>query len=150
MDIKNKNILAIGFGLMLVTLSNIIGHFAAPFSILVTPILLTIIIAGLNFNLYKSNFLLTISYNYGLLLLNDLFIRFYAGGIHDQEGKGWIFLFFVIAFILAFITMTIYSFTTAVNRNKTTKTTNVLTNIFTLLIFTTLTGLIYYYVNADI
>ena len=135
---------------MLVTLSNIIGHFAAPFSILVTPILLTIIIAGLNFNLYKSNFLLTISYNYGLLLLNDLFIRFYAGGIHDQEGKGWIFLFFVIAFILAFITMTIYSFTTAVNRNKTTKTTNVLTNIFTLLIFTTLTGLIYYYVNADI
>lgn len=60
----------------------------------------------------KSNFLLTVSYNFGLLLFNDLFIRFYAGGTNDQEGKGWIFLFFAIAFILAFITMIIYSFAT--------------------------------------
>ncbi len=150
MDNKDKNILAIGLGFTLITVSNIIGHFAAPFSIFVTPILLTIIIAGINSHLYKSNFLLTVLYNFGLLLFNDLFIRFYAGGTHDQEGKGWIFLFFAIAFILAFITMTIYSFTPAVNQNKTSKTKNVLTNIFTLLIFTTLTGLIYYYVIADI
>jgi hypothetical protein len=150
MDIKDKNILAIGLGMTLVTVSNIIGHIAAPFSIFVTPILLTIIIAGINFNLYKSNFLLTVSYNFGLLLFNDLFIRFYAGGTNDQEGKGWIFLFFAIAFILAFITMIIYSFATAVNQNKASKTKNVLTNIFTLLIFTTLTGLLYYYIIADI
>ena len=95
MDNKYKNILAIGLGLTLVIVSNIIGHFAAPFSIFVTPILLTIIIAGINSQLYKSNFLLTVIYNFGLLLFNDLFIRYYAGGTNDQVGKAWIFLFFV-------------------------------------------------------
>ena len=150
MDNKYKNILAIGLGLTLVIVSNIIGHFAAPFSIFVTPILLTIIIAGINSQLYKSNFLLTVIYNFGLLLFNDLFIRYYAGGTHDQVGKAWIFLFFAIAFILAFITMTIYSFLPMVIQDKTPKTKNILKNIFALLILTTLTGLIYYYVVADI
>ena len=150
MDIKDKNILAIGLGLTLVIVSNVIGHFAAPFSIFVTPILLTIIVAGINSQLYKSSFLLTVAYNFGLLLFNDLFIRFYAGGTHDQEGKDWIFLFFAIAFVLAFITMTIYSFSTVDKQNKTSKMKNVLPNIFVLLIFTTLTGLIYYYLVADI
>lgn len=150
MDIKDKNILSIGLGLTLVTVSNVIGHFAAPFSIVVTPILLTIIIAGINSQLYESNFLLTVIYNFGLLLFNDLFIRFYAGATHDQEGKGWIFLFFAIAFVLAFISMTIYSFTTLDNQNKTSKIKNVLANIFALLIFTILTGLIYYYLVVDI
>lgn len=150
MNFKDKNISIIGLGLTLVIASNIIGHFAAPFSIFVTPLLLTIIIAGINSQLYKSNFLLTIIYNIGLLLFNDLFIRYYAGGTHDQVGKAWISLFFTISFILAFITMLIFSFMSKDNKNKTLKSNNILKNIFALLILTTFTSLIYYYVIADI
>jgi len=111
-------------------------------------LLLTLIIAGINYKLYKSNFILTVIYNFGLLLFNDLFIRFYAGGVHDQEGKGWIFLFFAIAFILAFITMIIYSFASYDSQIQTTKT--VLTNILIVLIFSAVTGLIYNYVIGNI
>jgi len=64
MNTKDKNIFAIILGLALVTLSNVIGHFAEPFSIFVTPILLTIIIARINAQLYKSNFLVTVVYNF--------------------------------------------------------------------------------------
>jgi hypothetical protein len=148
MGIKDKNILAIGLGIILVIISNVIGHFAAPFSIFVSPLLLTVIIAGINAKLYKSNFILTVIYNFGLLLFNNLFIRLYAGGGHDQEGKGWIFLFFAITFILASITMTIYSFATYDSQRQIGK--NVFTNFFILLLFTVLTGIIYYYVIADL
>jgi hypothetical protein len=149
-NIKDKHILVIGLGIALVIVSNIIGHFAGPFSIFVTPILLTLIIAVLNFQLYKSNFLLTVVYNFGLLLFNDLFIRFYAGGTHDQVGKAWIMLFFTIAFVSAFITMTIYSFTTVTSQDRAFKMKNVLTNILALVILATLTGLLYFYGIADI
>ena len=148
MNIRDKNILVIGVGLIIV--SNIIGHFAGPFSIFATPFLLTVIIAVLNFQLYKSNFLLTVAYNFGLLLFNDLFIRFYAGGTHDQVGKAWISMLFSIAFVLAFIIMMVYSFTTVYSLNKTVKIKKVLMNIFVLLTLTTLTGLLYFYKISDI
>ncbi len=140
MDIKDKNTLAIGLGLTLVTVSNIIGHFAGPFSILATPILLTIIIAGINSHLYKSNFILTIVYNFGLLLLNDLLIRLYAGGTHDQVGKALISLFFIVAFVLALITMAIYCFISFDEKSRTKK---ILTNLFIIVILASTTGLIY-------
>lgn len=148
MDATNKNILTIGLGLALIIISNIIGHFAASFSIFATPFLLTIIIAGINFQLYKINFILTVIYNFGLLVFNDLFIRFYAGGTHDQVGKFLISLFFAMAFTLALFIMTIYSF--ILNDNHTSKTKNVLTNIFILLSSSILTGLIYYFIISDI
>ena len=100
-----KKIFIILFGLTLVFLSNIIGHFAAPFSIMITPLLLSIIIGGLNFSLYKSTYYWTVLYGFGLLLLNDVLIRIYAGGTHDDEGKGWIMLFFIIAFLLSGLIM---------------------------------------------
>lgn len=117
---------------------------------MVTPILMTTIIAGINAQLYKSNFILTVIYNFGLLLFNDLFIRYYAGGTHDQEGKGWIALFFAYAFALAIITMIIYSVVTVDGQNKSTKVKNILTNISTVLVLTILTGLLYWYVIGDI
>jgi hypothetical protein len=150
MTIKHQNIITITIGLTLVTVSNIIGHFAAPFSISVTPILLTIIIAGINSQLYKSNFHLTVAYNFGILLLNDLLIRLFAGGTHDQEGKAWISLYFIISFVLAFITMTIYSLTTVNNQNKTANSKKVMAPFRGLLILSIMTGLIYFYILADI
>ncbi len=142
------NILVIGLGLLGIVLSNINGHFNPPFSIFRTPIVLTIIIAGVNYPLYKTDFTKTIIYNYGLLLFNDLFIRFYAGGIHDQEGKGWIFLFFSIAFIMATITMLFYAY--SVRQVSVTNIKSKRSNFLTVIISAIATGFVYMLLIADI
>ena len=126
-----KKIFIILFGLALVFLSNIIGHFAAPFSIMITPLLLPIIIGGLNFALYKSTYYWTVLYGFGLLLLNDVLIRIYAGGTNDDEGKGWIMLFFIIAFLLSGLIMVFFAF----DSNKTDKKKKKVIIILTRIIF---------------
>jgi hypothetical protein len=148
MHMTDKNRIIVGLGLILV--SNIIGHFAPPFSISVSPILLPIIIAGINRPLYKSDFYLTVIYNFGLLLFNDLLIRSYAGGTHDQEGKGWIAMFFMITYILACIIMIIYSFIIVPAQIQRTKAKSLWVNISIVLIASVLTGLIYYYLMGNI
>lgn len=148
MEKQTKQILAIGTGLTGIIISNIIGHFSPAFSILWTPIVLTAIIAGVNYPLYKADFAKTIIYNYGLLLFNDLFIRFYAGGRHDQEGKGWIFLLFAIAFIIATITMLIYAYSAGQVAEIDIKSKR--NNFLTVIILATMTGFIYALFIADI
>jgi hypothetical protein len=108
-----KERIAVALGIVIITLSNIQGHFHPPFSIQWTPIFLVVIIAGINYPLYKSNFNLTVIYNYALLLFNDIFIRVYAGGTHDDEGRDWIALFFDGAFLLSTIAMIIYGIANA-------------------------------------
>ena len=149
MDKTDKNILAVGLGLLLVMSSNIIGHFAAPFSIFATPVVVTIIIAGINSTLYQVNFFLTVLYGFALLLFNDLFIRFYAGGTHDQEGKGWIAMFFIISFVLAFFSMAVYAVKID-NIKQGGKTKAILMNLLFLITTAALTGLFYFYFIADI
>ncbi|MGS0747375.1 hypothetical protein [Halpernia sp. GG3] len=148
MENQTKQILAIVTGLTGIIISNIIGHFSPPFSILWTPIVLTGIIAGVNYPLYKADFTKTIIYNYGLLLFNDLFIRFYAGGTHDKEGKGWIFLLFAIAFIIATITMVIYAY--SAGKVADTEIKNKRNNFLTVIISAIVTGFIYALFIADI
>ena len=104
-----KERLAVALGLAIITLSNVEGHFHPPFSIQWTPIFLVLIIAGINHPLYKSDFKLTATYNFALLLFNDIFVRVYAGGTHDDEGRDWISLFFSGTFILSAIAMLIYA-----------------------------------------
>ncbi len=48
--------------------------------------------------------------DFGLLLLNDISVRLYAGGTHDDEGKGWIALFFLFAFIITILIMVTFAF----------------------------------------
>jgi hypothetical protein len=60
--------------------------------------------------LYQAGFTKTILYNYGLLLFNDVLIRLFAGGVHDDEGKGFIALFSFTAFIIATLVMILYAY----------------------------------------
>ncbi|HXD92115.1 MAG TPA: hypothetical protein VNX01_02830 [Bacteroidia bacterium] len=114
------NIVAVITGLTLVALNNVMGHYNPPFSITYTPFIMTIIIAGINYSLYKADFSATVFYSFSLLLVNDFLIRTYAGGDHDQEGKGWISMFFAITYILSVISMLIYSVAISTD-NKATK-----------------------------
>lgn len=131
------NIVVIIIGLAFVALNNVKGHYNPPFSITYTPIILPLIIAGINYPLYKADFSGTVFYNFCLLLINDFLIRTYAGGTHDQEGKAWIFLSFAVAFVLAVITMLVYSVAISPD-NKTTKS-----NILVVIMGAVVTGFIY-------
>jgi len=108
MNQKNKKELAIVSGIALIIISNVIGHLIPPFSILATPWVLTIVIAIINFPLYKTSFSRTVMYNYGLLLVNDILVRCFAGGTDDAEGKAWISVMFILSFLICTIVMFVY------------------------------------------
>ena len=139
----DNKLLFVVFGLTIIFISNVVGHFAAPFSIFVTPIILPLVIGAVNFSLYKVSYYLTVLYGFGLLLLNDILVRLYAGGTNDDVGKAWIMLFFIIAFCICVLTMTTFAF--RVNKLETTK--KKILNISTKIVFVTslaiLVGLIY-------
>ena len=139
----NKQFIVI-IGVTIIFISNFIGHFAAPFSIFITPIVLFIVIGAINFSLYKANYYMTVLYGFGLLLLNDILVRLYAGGDHDDAGKAWIMIFFIIAFCISVLTMTVFAF--RINKLDTTKKKIVsfLTKIVFVLILATLVGFFYY------
>jgi magnesium-transporting ATPase (P-type) len=108
MNQKNKEELAVVSGIALIIISNIIGNSSPPFSILATPWVLTIVIAIINFPLYKTSFSKTVIYNYGLILFNDILVRLLAGGIDDDEGKAWISVMFILSFLISTIVMFVY------------------------------------------
>jgi hypothetical protein len=109
MNQKNKEDLAVISGIALIIISNVIGHSIPPFSILATPWVLTIVIAIINFPLYKTSFSRTVMYNYGLLLVNDILVRCFAGGTDDAEGKAWISVMFILSFLISTIVMFVYA-----------------------------------------
>lgn len=139
----DKKIFIVLLGLILILFSNFIGHFAASFSIIITPILLPIIIGGLNFSLYKITYYLTVVYGFGLLLLNDFLIRLYSGGINDDAGKGWTMLIFIIAFVIASLTMAAFAFTSNKQSDKRRKIVIVVSKIIFLFIIAVSAGLFY-------
>jgi hypothetical protein len=109
MNQKNKEELAVISGIALIIISNILGNSNPPFSILATPCVLTIVIAIINFPLYKTSFSKTVIYNYGLLLVNDILVRCFAGGADDAEGKAWISVMFILSFLICTIVMFVYA-----------------------------------------
>ena len=139
----DNKLFVIIIGLLIIIISNFIGHFAAPFSIFVTPIVLFIIIGAINFSLYIENYYLTVLYGFGLLLLNDILVRLYAGGVHDDAGKAWIMLFFIITFCISILTMTAFAFTINKSYSTKKKIISVSIKIVFVIILATLVGLFY-------
>ncbi|WP_210489419.1 hypothetical protein [Rufibacter aurantiacus] len=145
-----KFIITITLGLTLIIVSNVIGHYRGPFSILATAILPFIIVGVVNFRLYKINFLATVLCGYGILLLNDLLIRMYAGGTHDQVGKDWIFLFSFIAFVLSTVCMLVYAFTTVSIVESTSQKRRRVRNLLVVVLCGISTATFYINILADI
>ena len=143
MKLFDNKILLVITGLTITLISNLIGHFAGPFSISATPIILPLVIGGINFSLYKSNYYLAVIYGFGLLLLNDILIRLYAGGTHDDEGKGWIMLFFIFAFSISVLTMTGFAFLHNKSDTTSKKILSVSTKTLFVIVLAILVGLFY-------
>ena len=112
-----KNILTITIGVLLLLISNYLGHVYPPFSISWTPFLIGLF-TGLV--LFVTNFKLVAKFGFivGLIISNDVLIKFFAGGTHDWEGVGWISMFCFLGLIFSFIIILLYGFTKRVQRKK--------------------------------
>lgn len=104
-----KNILVITLSLLFLLTNNYLGHVNPPFSILFTPVLIGVF-TGLI--LFFTDFRIAAKFGLitGLVIVNDVFIRIYAGGTHDLEGLGWIAAFLFIGLIVSLIEIVVYGF----------------------------------------
>jgi len=132
-------------GLLIILGANLAGHFYPPFSLMNSFLYMNIIVGLVNLPLYKINYYFTVVYNFILLLINDLFIRLYAGGNHDNEGMGWCWLMFSVGFIIATLIMIIYWATNFKNMSTEKKP-----SLSIIIIGAILTAVFYNFVNANI
>lgn len=132
-------------GLLIILGANLAGHFFPPFSLMTSFLYMNIIVGLINLPLYKINFNYSVAYNFILLLVNDLFIRLYAGGDHDNEGKGWCWLIFHVGFIIAILIMIMYWATNIKNLSLEGKP-----SLSWIIFGTILTAVFYNFVNAKI
>ncbi len=132
-------------GICIVSIANIMGHYFPPFSLFTTFIYMSVIVGAVNYNLYEINFKLTVLYNFSLLLLNDIFIRKFAGGTHDSVGMAVCWLMFQIGFVISTIIMI------ALSLKKNIKNENVhFSNFNVVVIGAILIQIFYNFVNAEI
>jgi hypothetical protein len=117
MEGKVKNITVFGISIIVTLISNYFGHVNPPFSISFTPILIPLITSLLFF---VSDIKLIPKFLSFILfvILNDLLIKNFAGGIHDSEGQAWISAFLSIGLLLSLIPVFIYFFTIESNKKK--------------------------------
>lgn len=104
-----KHLFAVLAGILLIGLSNYGGAVSPPFSIRITPLLIPVIVGGVNYILYRKFFYVAAAYGFALLLFNDILVRKYAGGIHDDEGREWIFFHSFLAFRLVVVILVLFA-----------------------------------------
>ncbi len=101
-----RNILIVLASYISILIFNYLGHVVAPFSILLTPILIGfltwIIVDKCSFHLIIKTLILA-----SLIILNDILIRLIAGGNHDSEGNGWIILFMFFGILICGLSLLI-------------------------------------------
>lgn len=100
MNYNNKIVL--GIALTIVITNGLIGHFFAPLGILLTPLILilTTLLVCMGTENIKSTFISVLTYFF--VALNDILIKIYSGGIHDNEGLAWIHFYFFIGLVPTF------------------------------------------------
>jgi len=98
-----NNITAIGLATLVVILNGFIGHFFAPSGIMLTPVVLTIASSLITFGTKNINVIWVSILTFLLVALNDILIKLYSGGLHDNEGLGWIHMLLFIGLVPTFV-----------------------------------------------
>lgn len=102
--------LAITIAILIVVLNALLGHFLAPFEILLTPFVLPITAALINFATNNIRCFPRSLLTFLCIALNDILIKLYGGGKHDSEGQGWITMMLFIGTVPAFIILSLALF----------------------------------------
>lgn len=109
-------------------ISNVLGHYMPPFSIMFTPIAITFLTVIIFFKISSTIGIVLKSIILAVFIsANDICIKLFAGGNHDSEGLGWIHMMLFIGLIVNYIVMIIM-----VVNNKEENLTN---KLLSLLIF---------------
>lgn len=92
---------SIAWGFALVALHTIVGHFLAPFGLLLTmgvvPALVLVIISA------RPHFSAALGCTlfYIFFAMSDILQKLYAGGNHDGQGAGWLFMTTMIGLVVS-------------------------------------------------
>jgi len=97
-----NNKTALGLATITVILNGFIGHFFAPNGIMLTPIILTIMTALVCFGTKNIKIIFISALTYLFVALNDISIKLYSGGSHDNEGLGWVHLLLFVGLVPTF------------------------------------------------
>lgn len=97
-----NNKTALGLATLTVILNGFIGHFFAPNGIMLTPIVLTITSLLVCFGTKNIKIFFLSVLTYLFVALNDISIKLYSGGSHDNEGLGWIHLLLFVGLVPTF------------------------------------------------
>jgi hypothetical protein len=97
-----NNITALGLALLTVIVNGLIGHFFAPNGIILTPVVLTITTYLVCFKTKNIKILLISILTFLFVALNDISIKLYSGGGHDNEGLGWVHLLLFVGLVPTF------------------------------------------------
>lgn len=97
-----NNTTALGLATLTVILNGFIGHFFAPNGIILTPIVLTITTSLVCFGTKNIKIIFLSILTYLFVALNDISIKLYSGGSHDNEGLGWVHLVLFVGLVPTF------------------------------------------------
>lgn len=97
-----NNYLALGLASLTVIINGLIGHFFPPNGIMLTPIVLIITSTLICFGTKNIRAIFISILTFLFVALNDIFIKLYSGGAHDNEGLAWVHLLLFIGLIPTF------------------------------------------------
>lgn len=97
-----RNIITYSASAVLLTFNIIISHFNPFLGLTCSPYIIGIIALLIGFlsenlNCYKKCLSLTL-----FIILNDILIRMYSGGIQDSAGSGWISLYILFGALCSY------------------------------------------------
>jgi len=94
-----QNLVVIFIALLIVTLNGLIGHFYPPNGIIWTPLVISISTYLVAFRTTQLNPIIKSLLAFIFIALNDILLKLYAGGTHDNEGLEWILFFLYLGLI---------------------------------------------------
>jgi hypothetical protein len=97
-----NNYKALGLATLTVILNGLVGHFFAPNGILFTPIVLTITTSLICFGTKNFRVIFISILTFIFVALNDISIKLYSGGSHDNEGLGFVHLLLFVGLVPTF------------------------------------------------
>lgn len=125
LKMTNKKSIWIAAGVIIFNL--LLGHFFAPTGMMLTPVALTLSTAVIVFGTNNLRPTILTSIILGLIILHDIGLKLFAGGMHDGPGQGWLHLMLFMGLVPAYILTVIGVF-----RNKQAQLTE---QVLSLLIF---------------
>lgn len=94
-----QNLVVIFIAIFIVTLNGLIGHFYPPNGIVWTPLVISISTYLVAFRTTQLNPIIKSLLAFIFIALNDILLKLYVGGTHDNEGLAYILFFLYLGLI---------------------------------------------------